>query len=67
MRKFGALRERIKNVYGRQREFAVAMDMNLATLNFKLNGKSEFTRIEMERMCHLLDIPMVEIPHYFFY
>lgn len=67
MRKFGALRERIKLIYGTQKAFAEAMGMNVATLNLKLNGKAALTVPEIEKACKLLDISTNEIAPYFFY
>ena len=67
MRKFGALREQIKNAFGTQKAFANAMGMNLATLSAKLNGKTVWGLDEIEKACQLLDIPASEIIEYFFY
>ena len=67
MRKYGRLREQIKIVFGTQKAFAEAMDMNVATLNAKLNGKAVWTLPEMEKACTLLNIPVSEIKDYFFY
>ena len=67
MRKYGMLRERIQNVFGTQQAFAVAMGMNTATLNAKLNGKADWTSKEIEKACMLLNISMVDMPNYFFY
>ena len=66
-RKFGTLRERIKMLYTTQNEFAEALGVNVATLNFKLNGKTEFTRAEMEKACYLLDGDLKNLRRYFFY
>ena len=67
MRKFGKLKERIKIAFGTQKDFAEAVGMNAATLNFKLNGKAEWTIKEIEKVCSLLEIPNDEIKDYFFY
>ena len=67
MRKFGALRERIKNSFDTQQNFAKAMNMNVATLNLKLNGKAIWKLGEIEKACSLLDISKAEITSYFFY
>ena len=63
---YSKLRGRIKEVYGTQMSFAIAMDMNPATLSLKLSGKVDWTRAEMEKACSLLSIPMYEM-HVFFY
>lgn len=65
--KFGKLRELIGLVFGRNGEFAAAMNMNPATLSRKLSGKAAFTRDEIELACELLNIPKDEIHEYFFY
>lgn len=67
MRKFGRLREKIKEVFSTQKAFAVAMGMNVATLNSKLNSKTTWTLQEIEKACTLLNIPKNEIKEYFFY
>ena len=66
-RKFGRLREQIKNVFGTQRAFADAMGINAATINAKLNGKADWNLSEIEKACILLCIPTYEINEYFFY
>ena len=67
MRKFGKLREQIKLVFGTQKAFAEAMGMNVATLNAKLNSKTEWTSLEIEKVCDLLNIPIDDVKEYFFY
>lgn len=63
---YSKLRGRIKEKFGTQEAFAKAMNMNYTTLSNKLNGKTEWTREEIERACTLLEIPVLEIPAYFF-
>lgn len=63
---YSKLRGRIREKYGTQEAFAKAMNMNYTTLSNKLNGKTEWTREEIERACTLLEIPVQEIPAYFF-
>ena len=67
MRKYGALKERIKLKYGNQKAFAEALGMNVATLNLKLNGKASLTLPEVEKVCDMLEISANEIKDYFFY
>ena len=67
MRKFGRLKEKIREVYGTQKAFADAMGINASTLNSKLNSKTEFERSEMEQACILLGLSIDNIPEYFFY
>jgi transcriptional regulator with XRE-family HTH domain len=67
MKKFGKVRERISIMYGRMEDFAKVFGVNSATLSKKLTGKADITRTEIERFCELLDIPVEQIPEYFFY
>ena len=67
MRTFGALREKIRNLYGTQKSFALSMGMNVATLNGKLNGRIDWTLSEIEKACALLEISVNETKDYFFY
>ena len=67
MRKFGRLKEKIKEKYGTQQAFADAMGMSVGALNSKLNSKTEFERGEIEQICGLLGIEIENIPEYFFY
>lgn len=64
---FSKLRGRIKEIYGTQTAFAVAMLMNDATLSNKLNNNVEFSPKEIIRACILLHIDNKEINTYFFY
>lgn len=64
---YAKLRGKIKEVYGTQVRFAEAMDMDRSTLSLKLNGKSEWSRIEVEHACRLLKIPIQDVHEYFFY
>lgn len=63
---FNKLRGRIKEIYGTQTAFAIAMLMNEATLSNKLNNNVEFSLKEMYRACILLNIDLKEIKLYFF-
>ena len=67
MKKFGKLRERISIMYGTMDSFASAFGVNSATLSKKLTGKAKITKDDIERFCELLDIPVEQIPEYFFY
>lgn len=60
------LRGRIREIYGRQADLAKAMEMNSTTLSMKLNGLRDWTRLEMERACILLEIPINEVHLYFY-
>lgn len=63
---FSKLRGRIKEVYGTQTAFAIAMLMSEATLSNKLNNNVEFSPKEIVRACLLLSIKLEEIDIYFF-
>lgn len=63
---YNKLKGRIKEVLGSQAAFADAMNMDRSTMSLKLNGKSEWTRVEIETACHLLEINITEVPAYFF-
>lgn len=63
---YSKLRGKIREVFGTQDNFAAAMNMNTTTVSLKLNGKSDWARVEMERACSLLGIPISELHLYFF-
>lgn len=63
---YAKLRGKIKEKFGSQDNFAEAMGMDRSTLSLKLNGKSDWTRTEIEKACALLDIPLSEAYAYFF-
>lgn len=67
MRRFGRLKEKIKEKYNGQESFAEALGINRATLNLKLNGKTVWTLPEIEKVCVLLDISKDDVKEYFFY
>ena len=60
------LRGKIRGKFGTQEAFAKAMGMNSASLSLKLNNKSDWTRVEIERACTLLGIPLEDAVLYFF-
>lgn len=64
---YAKLRGKIREAFGTQEAFALAMGLNAATISGKLNGKSDWTRHEIELACTLLHIPMDEMYSYFFY
>lgn len=63
---FSKLRGRIKEIYGTQTAFAVAMLMNEATLSNKLNNNVEFSPKEIIKACLLLSIELKDVNLYFF-
>lgn len=64
--KYRKLRGRITEVFGTQKAFAAAMDMNDGTMCQKLSGKSEWDRKEIVKACNLLHIPLEDNHLYFF-
>lgn len=63
---YAKLRGKTKEKYGSQDNFAAAMEMDRSTLSLKLNGKSDWTRTEIEKSCYLLQISAVDVYAYFF-
>lgn len=63
---YAKLRGRIREKFATQEAFAQAMGMNPASLSGKLNGRTEWSRAEIEKACSLLDIPLAEAHLYFF-
>lgn len=60
------LRGKIVEVFRTQAAFAEAMGMNKATLNGKLNNRSQWTNNEIAKACDLLGIPLKDAYLYFF-
>jgi hypothetical protein len=63
---YAKLRGKIREVFGTQEAFAVAMGMSTVTLSQKLNGKLEWKTSEIANACDLLGIPLKDNPAYFF-
>lgn len=63
---YSKLRGKIREVFGTQEAFAIALGINAATISGKLNGKTNWTREEMENACEALHIPLEEMHKYFF-
>ena len=64
--KYAKLRGKIVEKFRTQFAFAQAMEMNVATLKGKLNGKSQWGSDEIAKACALLEIPLSEAHEYFF-
>lgn len=60
------LRGRIREKYGTQEAFAVAMGIHPATLSAKLQGRVDWSLQEMKRAAELLELTVEETPAYFF-
>lgn len=63
---YSKLRGRIRETFGSEGAFAVAMGFSRCTVSSRLNDKSEWTDGEMVKACELLGIPIDDIPEYFF-
>ena len=63
---FSKLRGRIRECFGSEKAFAVAMAMSPSNLSARLNGKIQFGGEEIKRASILLKIPDEEIGTYFF-
>lgn len=65
-KRYKKLRGQIREKFGTQDKFAEKMQINSATLSAKLNGRTDWSRSEIERAQQLLDIPPTDIAVYFF-
>ena len=63
---YAKLRGIIVEKFRTQYSFAEAMGMNVATLNGKLNNRSQWTADEIAKACDILGIPLSEAHLYFF-
>lgn len=64
---FAALRGLILAKFGTQEAFAEAMGMHTATMNAKLNGRSDWSGPEISLACKLLDLPLSSAHEYDFF
>ena len=64
---YAKLRGKIREVFGSETAFAIAMGMNPASLSAKLGNKSPWKREEIEKACYLLGIPIEDVHLYFFH
>lgn len=60
------LRGRIIEKFGSNAKFAEHLEISIASLSSKLNGKTDFTASEIYKSCILLDIKNEEVFDYFF-
>ena len=63
---YSKLRGKIREVFGINENFAKAMGIDLSSLSAKLNNKSPWKRVEIEKACELLQIPIEDVYLYFF-
>lgn len=57
----GKIREKFRT----QQALARAIGMNPSTLSNKLAGKTQWSFIDVEKICRALDIPMADAPNFF--
>ena len=60
------LRGKIKEVFGSEREFAKNLGIGYNTLSGKINNKYDWKQSEIYKASKILNIPVEEIPIYFF-
>lgn len=63
---YAKLRGRIKEILKNEKEYANKMNLTPQAISCKLNGNSYFTDKEIYNSCEILNIPLAEIPIYFF-
>ena len=63
---YNKLKGKIKEVYGTQEAFAIAMGMGRTTLNSKLHNITDFTQSALLRALELLHLEKADIDIYFF-
>jgi hypothetical protein len=63
---YSKLRGKIREVFGKNENFAKALSIDLSSLSAKLNNKAPWKREEIENACSLLLIPIEEVHLYFF-
>jgi hypothetical protein len=63
---YAKLRGRIVEKFRTQAAFAEAMGIDTATMNGRLNNRSQWKAGEIAKACELLDIPLSEAHIYFF-
>ena len=56
---------RIREKYRTQGNLARKVGMNPSTLSAKLTGKSQWSFLDVAKICKAIDIPMAEAPNFF--
>ena len=64
--KYGKLRGRIIEYFGRYNAFAKETGMSNAVLAMRLSGKSQWKQQEILKVCELLEIDKADVCDYFF-
>ncbi len=60
------LSKKIVRVYGTQAKFADALGLSERSVSLKLNSKVGWKQDEIISVCGLLEIPLADVPAYFF-
>ena len=63
---YSKLQGAIKEHFGKQGAFAVAMGLSERSVSLKLNNLRCWTQDEMRAFCNLIGVEYTEIPKYFF-
>lgn len=63
---YSKLRGKIKEKFTTQSAFAKELGISSVSLSAKLNNRVEFSQMEMDRCCELLEIPKDFIPIFFY-
>ena len=56
---------KIREKYRTQGALAQVIGMSQSTLSAKLSGKTQWSFLDVERICHALNIPMADAPNFF--
>ena len=64
--KYNKLLGKIKEIYGTQEEFAMALGIGRVSLSQRLNNQLDFSQSEVYRSIRLLGIPKDKVCLYFF-
>ena len=60
------LKGKIKEILGTQSKLAEQLKLDDTTISNKINSNTYFTQKEILKICSILNIPLNEIPEYFF-
>ena len=63
---YSALRGKIVEKFGSQKDFAAALGLSERSLSMKLNNKVYFTQDEMSKTAQLLGVKVGKLKEYFF-
>ena len=63
---YSKLRGRIREIMGSEVKFAEAMSLSSNSISLRFSGKVRWTNDDIVTACKILDIPLNDIPVYFF-